>query len=462
MEFTKSSRGKDQLMLDGYLFNKQKVLADNVISWECVDRRNSKSCIARVKTRNDQMVGRMNDHTHPPCPEKIQARVVRSNMKDRARTTTEKTRNIMAEEVSNEPDDVLAMLPSARTLQRDIQRQRQKHNIRDAIPDDNDFQFEIPNRYTLSTTGEQFLQIDSQMGGRCLIFGTDASINFLRDSPDWFMDGTFETVPRQFMQLYTIHGLQNGRNAIGLYALLRNKDQRTYEHMFNHVSALTNGVVPQSINVDFEQAAINAADVVYPDSDKRGCFFHLSQNVYKCVKRNGLTQLYLDDQEFRTNIRMISALAFIPRPDVIRQFNNLSQHCGPQEVPILDYFETNYVGELRRNNRRQPLFSHSLWNVYDRVIANQPRTTNALEGWHNAFATSLGQAHANIWTFIDALKKEHALVHMSITQHQAGLPPPVRKRKYVDADDRIRNIVADYAHREPIEFLRALSYNIAQ
>ena len=461
MEFTKSSKGKLQLIVDCYLYNKQKDLANNVISWECVDRRNAKSCIARVKTANDQLVERVNEHTHPPRPEMIKAHVIRGNMKDRARLTTEKTRNIIVEEISNEPNEILAVLPPLRTIQRDIQRQRQNNNVRDPIPADNDFGFAIPDQYTLTTTGEQFLQIDTQMGGRFLMFGTDTSIEFLSHSPDWFMDGTFATVPPQFMQLYTIHGLQNGRNAIGLYALLRNKDEATYEHMLNHVSALTNRAVPQSINIDYERAAIGAAEIVYPNSNKRGCFFHLSQNVYRHVQQNGLSQLYLRDEDFRTNIRMVSALAFVPREDIVARFEDLSQHCSPQEIPILDYFETNYVGELRRGLRRPPLFAHSLWNVHDRILLNLPRTTNALEGWHNAFATSLGQSHANMWKFIDALKREHAMVHMSISQHQAGLPPPPRKRKYIEVDNRINNIVADYANRQPIDFLRGITYNIA-
>ena len=66
MEFATSNKGKLQVIVDGYLFNKQKDLANDVISWECVDRRNAKSCNARVKTLEGQLVGRINEHTHPP------------------------------------------------------------------------------------------------------------------------------------------------------------------------------------------------------------------------------------------------------------------------------------------------------------------------------------------------------------------------------------------------------------
>ena len=45
------------------------------------------------------------------------------------------------------------------------------------------------------TTGEEFLQVDSHYDGSMLMFGSAESIAFLRNSPDWFMDVTFDTVP---------------------------------------------------------------------------------------------------------------------------------------------------------------------------------------------------------------------------------------------------------------------------
>ena len=84
--------------------------------------------------------------------------------------------------------------------------------------------FEIPEEFSLTTTGDRFLQVDSNMGGRFLLFGSELSIQFLRNSPHWYMDGTFDSVPPQFMQLYTIHGLNDGRNCVGLYALLKSEN----------------------------------------------------------------------------------------------------------------------------------------------------------------------------------------------------------------------------------------------
>ena len=97
------------------------------------------------------------------------------------------------------------------------------------------------------------------------------------------------------MRLYTVHGIRNGRNIIGLYALLTNKQQNTYERMLRHVEFLTGNASPTAINIDLWE-----------------CFFHLSQNIYKRVQENYLSDLYQNDIAFRTNVRMICAIAFVP------------------------------------------------------------------------------------------------------------------------------------------------------
>ena len=56
---------------------------------------------------------------------------------------------------------------------------------------------------------------------------------------------------------------------------------------------------------------IGALDRVYPIVPQKGYLFHLS----KCVQHEGLSQLYMNDDVFRNNIRMISALSFVPIAD---------------------------------------------------------------------------------------------------------------------------------------------------
>ena len=63
-------------------------------------------------------------------------------------------------------------------------------------------------------------------------------------------------------------------------------------------------------------------------------FFHLSKKVFTHVQQLGLQQMYLDDDIFRENIRMIPALSFVPVQDTVAAFDRLSQHCGNAEQPI--------------------------------------------------------------------------------------------------------------------------------
>ena len=62
----------------------------------------------------------------------------------------------------------------------------------------------------------------------------------------------------------------------------------------------------------------------------------------------GLQQNYLTDPLFRDNIRMIPALSSVPVHDVVLAFDELCNHCAIDEQLVLDYFETNYIGELSR------------------------------------------------------------------------------------------------------------------
>ena len=122
------------------------------------------------------------------------------------------------------------------------------------------------------------------------------------------MDGTFLTVTPQFAQLYTIHGLGRGRHIVGAYEQLPNKRMDTYNEFLTQIRSLTNHVNPQSAMTDFEQSMMGALDQVYPVVPQKGCLFHSSKTVYKRVQDEDMSQLYMNDEDFRTNIRMISAL----------------------------------------------------------------------------------------------------------------------------------------------------------
>ena len=142
--------------------------------------------------------------------------------------------------------------------------------------------------------------------------------------------------------------------------------------MFTQICALTNNVIPQSFMTDYETGSMAALQSLYPNVPLKGFFFTFAKTD-KYVQREGLSERYINDDNFRTNIKMISAIGFVPVDEVIQAFDELSTYCGNDEQVILDYFETNYIGEQRRGRRLSPRYPHEMWNVHARVEDNLPK-----------------------------------------------------------------------------------------
>src|ERR1043165_7426747 len=99
-------------------------------------------------------------------------------------------------------------------------------------------------------------------------------MTLLQDSEHWFVDGTFKVVPELFFQLYTVQVRAFGTVVPCLYVLLPNKTQGTYVRLFDEIKVLLPHVIPRTITMDFEKAAMNAAIGAFPTVSIHGCFFH--------------------------------------------------------------------------------------------------------------------------------------------------------------------------------------------
>ena len=128
-------------------------------------------------------------------------------MKRDARHTDTTTNNIITTNIGGMHEEVLAKLPRIDKIRRDVRRQRAVNRPYPEIPEDT--LFEIPHPYNVSSTGEEFVHYDNRRDDRLIIFGTRESFQFLGNSENWVMDGTFSAAPPQFAQLYTVHGLGN-------------------------------------------------------------------------------------------------------------------------------------------------------------------------------------------------------------------------------------------------------------
>lgn len=158
---------------------------------------------------------------------------------------------------------------------------------------------------------------------------------------------------------------------------------------------------------------------------------------------------------------MLAALAFVPLEDVVPSFEELvaSIDFPTESLSIVEYFEDCWIGRPTINKKRkQPRYSHDLWNCHDSVLNDMPRTNNAVEGWHRGFSSGLS-AHPTIFKLIDALKLEQSKNEMLLGQINSGVGPPHKRVKYRDNDERMKRIVMNYKTMPLSHFLKGISSN---
>ena len=118
----------------------------------------------------------------------------------------------------------------------------------------------LPEGYKRSSKGEQFLLYDSgPVTPRILIFGTHA----LRGDPELMKDGHLLSC---------------------LFVLPPEKTEVKYTRMWEQVQLLCRQTDPAEMLMDFELAAINSSEFTWPGSVVKGCFFYLTQNLWRWVE----------------------------------------------------------------------------------------------------------------------------------------------------------------------------------
>ena len=464
MDFIRSSRGKDRLVHDGYIYVKQKDLANGVVSFECEERRNKAVCKAKLKVHieRNEVVGRLHNHTHAPSKAKIEAARTIQRVNMRAIDTEETPQQILSEACGTIDEETGANLPPIRHLRRNIRRHRQRLSRSRPLPL-NTQELVLTDEHTKTKDGQDFLLFDSgPVEKRILIFGTQKNLENLCQASHWSLDGTFKTVPRIFLQLYTIHALVNDRSVPLIYALLPDKSQTTYSNLLEQLKSLKHDLAPKTIMIDFEKAMINSLQLAFPQTEIKGCYFHFCQSIYRKIQSNGFNQRYLEDKEFSIAMKMIAALALVPACDVEKSFESLCAFLPPETYPLQDYFEDTYLGRpCRRGRRREPLFGIELWNMYNRTADELPRTNNAVEGWHRSFLANVGCCHPNIWKFLTYIKREQALQQIHMVQSSAGFSIQSSRKKYLDVSARIISVTRNYENRDVVEYLRSIAYNLS-
>lgn len=164
-----------------------------------------------------------------------------------------------------------------------------------------------------------------------------------------------------------------------VYVLTCDRKRTTYDQIFDQLLKLEPELNPTDITVDFEMGVIKSLTKHFPMAQIHGCFFHLTQSVWRHIQSIGLQVPYTSDEDFAFEIRLLISLAFLPEENVIEAYEQLiatsfysedtESEFKEQVQVLLTYFQSTYLfGIDRAGKRKAPLFQIKLWNVYELTL----------------------------------------------------------------------------------------------
>ncbi|XP_077119382.1 TIMELESS-interacting protein isoform X1 [Ranitomeya variabilis] len=449
MEFSKSQRNNKVMIYLGFEYLAFRTI-NAVVTWRCRLHRSSK-CHSILKTKDGNVVQEPTEHCHDSCPQKAEANVARSKMREDMRAVSATPRNVMGKVLSVLSNDVLAHMPRQSSLARSLVYHRTDGNL----PNPKTIHFCIPEKYS------QLILHDSgkEDRNRILVLG-DRDLMLELNKDTICGDGTFDKVPNMFYQLYTWHAKVGNSYPPRLYILLQRKDVNTYKRMFEIMKLLIPNLAPQKVLVDFEKACMTAVKIAFPHADVKGCYFHLCQSLIRKIKNVGLKTEYESNINIKITLKSLAALAFVPIEDVRCVFDKLAATFPDEEChnEVLTYFFSTYIEGAAG---RDPQFPIRIWNHHDAALEQSPKTTNCCEGFHNAlnsmFHCMFHCSHPSLWFLFDGLQKDLACHKLTLANAQAGCLE-IKKRKYEALYHMVATSVQDYPQVEDkLKYLRRIA-----
>lgn len=246
----KTTQNNNKIVFNNYQYLKDR--ENGEISYYKCEYFKKFKCRGRIHVVDENVVKEVGDHNHPSDKSKYLADEVVNQIKVKAVETKENPREILREISTDVSFPIAAKLPSMQLLKKTISRKRKSEEIF-CPPSSLDFQ--IPDDLQRTNNMEKFLLFDSGCTSqkRMLIFGTEFNLNMLEKHKHWYADGTFDSTPALFTQIFTIHIIVGGNVLPMIYALLPDKRETTYGKVLEELKKLNHKLDPCSIMSDFEK-----------------------------------------------------------------------------------------------------------------------------------------------------------------------------------------------------------------
>ena len=283
---------------------------------------------------------------------------------------------------------------------------------------------------------------------RLLIFSNNVLIEIAQSATSFQMDGTFSKCPKVYNdgrhnngQLLTIAARIRGFTLPVFYCLMKQRTSAAYVEVFQAILQRVN-LAPLSFMTDLELAMSRAISEIFPNCEHTLCYYHFQESLYSWICSNGLKTRYLNDVRARKFLHKFGCLAFLPMEKVLDGWRLLNEELLEFEEDdeiesFVNYFSGSFIGRMGENNRRmRPRHDPMKWNQYQRTMNLEPRTNNALEGWHNSLNHLNYADHPNMFRLLKIIKEDMHRTRVYFAQNN----PRPKKRTYRDLDVSIKNL----------------------
>jgi hypothetical protein len=244
LRFIKNSKLSDELLLDGYLFQRKTSKPNQPIIWRCREYRVIQDrCPAACKTENGQLIKQWGAHNHQaPSNASIEMKDAVVNMKKRSREEDIPMQQIFNQEISKKIKLGADIVEVAKCQVHYNNYKNTLFKIRRQdtpnLPKTHQ-QIILTIPYTITNYNQRYLLFDTGIlrKDRIIAFASDAGLRLLGLSSQWHCDGTFKSAPKFFYQNYSIHAWYMGEMYYCFHAYMMNKTYASYVELLNNIIA---------------------------------------------------------------------------------------------------------------------------------------------------------------------------------------------------------------------------------
>lgn len=291
--------------------------------------------------------------------------------------------------------DLISKIPSFVSVKTGLYNNRKKAATVSKIVYQSTCEVEVPPKFEKFVLGDY-----SYNENRIIAFCSKDAKDHIPKIHHYFGDGTFRSCPPPFVQLYTVHGDAGSSletlNVVPLvYALMSDKKEASYTALFNMIKSQIPEFNPREFQTDYEAAAMNAIEIVFPQCIIKGCFYHYAKALWRKAKSLKITKA----QSNKRIVALSTALPFLPYHLIMDGWSyileDISEDLGMRNFKY--YMERQWLHDIGFIKK---------WSIHGELH----RTTNCLEGWHKKLNDQIGKRGPNLMTLLTTLQRDSEYV----------------------------------------------------